>query len=89
MVLMEAESFVLIDHKCLSGTRDEARDAARGFAGQACLCRRDRRGDREARRRLLRAPRRARMRGERHEAAIALIVIRCRRTAARRSRPRG
>ena len=35
MVLMEAERFVLIDHKCLSGTRDEALDAARGFAGQA------------------------------------------------------
>ena len=35
MVLMEAVSFVLIDHKCLSGTREEALDAARGFAGQA------------------------------------------------------
>jgi hypothetical protein len=35
MVLMGAESFVLIDHKCLSGTREEALEAAGGFAGQA------------------------------------------------------
>jgi ATP-dependent helicase/nuclease subunit A len=35
MVLMGVGSFVLIDHKCLSGTRAEALEAARGFAGQA------------------------------------------------------
>jgi hypothetical protein len=35
MVVMGGESFVLIDHKCLSGTREEALEAAGGFAGQA------------------------------------------------------
>ncbi len=34
MVVMGEESFVLVDHKCLSGTREEALEAARGFAGQ-------------------------------------------------------
>jgi ATP-dependent exoDNAse (exonuclease V) beta subunit len=34
MVVIGGESFVLIDHKCLSGTREEVLDAARGFAGQ-------------------------------------------------------
>jgi hypothetical protein len=34
MVVMGDESFVLVDHKCLSGTREEALDGATGYAGQ-------------------------------------------------------
>ena len=34
MVVMGEESFVLIDHKCLSGTREEALESAAGYAGQ-------------------------------------------------------
>jgi ATP-dependent exoDNAse (exonuclease V) beta subunit len=34
LVLVDGESFVLVDHKCLGGTRDEALVAAAGYAGQ-------------------------------------------------------
>jgi hypothetical protein len=34
LVLMDGERFVLVDHKCLGGTRDEAVAASAGFAGQ-------------------------------------------------------
>ncbi|MEK6629515.1 MAG: PD-(D/E)XK nuclease family protein [Acidobacteriota bacterium] len=34
LVLVDGESFVLVDHKCLGGTRDEALDASAGYAGQ-------------------------------------------------------
>jgi ATP-dependent exoDNAse (exonuclease V) beta subunit len=34
LVVMDAESFVLVDHKCLGGPRDEALAAAAGYAGQ-------------------------------------------------------
>jgi ATP-dependent exoDNAse (exonuclease V) beta subunit len=34
LVLVDGDSFVLVDYKCLGGTRDEALDAAAGYAGQ-------------------------------------------------------
>jgi ATP-dependent exoDNAse (exonuclease V) beta subunit len=34
LVLMSDESFVLVDHKCLEATRDEALAASTGYAGQ-------------------------------------------------------
>lgn len=34
MVLMDADSFALVDYKCVSGSRDEALQAAAGYAGQ-------------------------------------------------------
>ena len=34
LVVMDGESFVLVDHKCLGGTRDEAIAASAGYAGQ-------------------------------------------------------
>ena len=34
LVLMDGERFVLVDHKCLGGTRDEAVAASAGYAGQ-------------------------------------------------------
>jgi ATP-dependent exoDNAse (exonuclease V) beta subunit len=34
MVVMTGESVALIDHKCLSGMREEALEAAAGYAGQ-------------------------------------------------------
>lgn len=34
LVVMDGESFVLVDHTCLGGTRDEALAASAGYAGQ-------------------------------------------------------
>jgi hypothetical protein len=34
LVLIDGDSFVVIDHKCPVGTRDEAMAAAPGYAGQ-------------------------------------------------------
>jgi hypothetical protein len=34
LVLMDNQSFVLVDHKCLNGTRDDALAACIGYAGQ-------------------------------------------------------
>lgn len=34
MVLMDADSFALLDYKCVGGSRDEALQAAAGYAGQ-------------------------------------------------------
>ena len=34
LVLMDADSFALVDYKCVGGNRDEAIQAAAGYAGQ-------------------------------------------------------
>jgi ATP-dependent helicase/nuclease subunit A len=34
LVLMDTDSFALVDYKCVGGNRDEALQAAAGYAGQ-------------------------------------------------------